>query len=99
MLFIQKNSYISKKLIIMSETIYCGSGKKQNDGWLKVTINPEKLKEHIEDFNGNKFVKLNINIKDQPDQYGKDVSISVDTWKPDNQPIEGIPASKDDLPF
>ena len=27
--------------------------------------------------------KLNINIKDQADEYGKDVSISVDTWKPE----------------
>ena len=93
----------------MSETIYCGSGKKQNDGWFKATINakkfkvtikPDKLKEHTEEFNGNKFVKLNINVKDTPDQYGKDVSITVDTWKPDNQPIEGISSNdKDDLPF
>ena len=78
--------------------IYCGSGKKQNDGWLKVTINPDKLKDYIEEYNGNKFVKLNINIKDQADDYGKDVSISVDTWKPDQQPIEGV-EKKDDLPF
>ena len=83
----------------MSETIYCGSGKKQNDGWLKATINIEKLQEHIEEFNGHKFVKLNINVKDTPDQYGKDVSITVDTWKPDSQPIEGISKEKDDLPF
>jgi hypothetical protein len=82
------------------KTVYCGGGKKQNDTWLKVTINPDKLKDYIEEFNGNKFVKLNINIKDQPDQFGKDVSISVDTWKPDNQPIEGVSkGSDDDLPF
>ena len=61
---------------------YCGSGKKQNDTWLKVTINPEKIHEHIQEFNGNKFVKLNINIKPQPDQYGKDVEITIDEWQP-----------------
>lgn len=83
----------------MSDTIYCGSGKKMNDGWLKVTINPSKLKDYIDTFNGNEFVKLNINVKDEPDQYGKDVSISVDTWKPDNQPIEEIASEADDLPF
>ena len=84
----------------MSETIYCGSGKKQNDGWFKATINAKKFKEHIEEFNGHEFVKVNINVKDTPDQYGKDVSITVDTWKPDNQPIEGISSNdKDDLPF
>ena len=63
--------------------IYCGSGKKQNDNWLKVTINPDKIMDYIQTYEGNKFIKLNINIKDEPDQYGKDVSISIDTWKPD----------------
>ena len=65
------------------KTIYCGSGKKQSDTWIKATINVAKIKDHIEEFNGNKFVKLNINIKDMADQYGKDVSISIDTWKPE----------------
>lgn len=64
------------------KVIYCGSGKKQNDTWIKATINVAKIKDHIQEFEGTKFVKLNINIKDKPDQYGKDVSISVDTWKP-----------------
>jgi len=67
----------------MAKVNYVGSGKKQNNTWLKVTINPEKLKDFIQEYEGNKFVKLNINIKDQPDQYGKDVSISVDEWKPE----------------
>ena len=65
------------------KTIYCGSGKKQNSEWLKCTINPDKIMDYIQTYEGNKFVKLNINIKDKPDQYGKDVSISVDTWAPD----------------
>ena len=61
------------------KTIYCGSRKVMNEKWLKVTINPDKLKEHIQEYNGNKFIKLNINVKDEGDQYGKDVAISVDT--------------------
>ena len=72
----------------MSDTIYCGSGRKQSDTWLKITIDPYKLKEHIEEFNGHKFVRLNINIKDQPDKFNKDVSVSIDTWQPDQQPTE-----------
>lgn len=80
----------------MEKTIYCGSGKKQNDGWLKVTINPDKFADYIEEFKGNKFVKLNINIKDEADQYGKDVSISVDTWKPEPQEQQ---TENSDLPF
>ena len=89
----------------MSEkAIYCGSGKKQNDSWLKVTINPDKLKEYIQTYEGNKFVKLNINIKDEPDQYGKDVSISIDNWKPKDKGytvIDKAPEVPDnqDLPF
>ena len=61
------------------ETIYCGSGKVMNPKWLKVTINPTKIADYIQEYNGNKFIKLNINLKDEADQYGKDVSISVDT--------------------
>jgi hypothetical protein len=64
--------------------IYCGSGKKKSDTWLQVTLNPEKFNEHIQEFNGNKFIKLNINVLPQPDKYGKTVSVSVDNWKPEN---------------
>ncbi|QDP65211.1 MAG: hypothetical protein Unbinned2819contig1004_2 [Prokaryotic dsDNA virus sp.] len=88
------------------QTIYCGSGKKMNDKWLKVTINPDKLRDYIQEFSGNKFIRLNINIKDEADQYGKDVSISVDTWKPeekkqsDYEPMtKSFIQSEDDLPF
>ena len=78
------------------EIIYCGSGKVMNENWLKVTINPAKIAKYIEEYNGNKFVKLNINIKKEADQYGKNVSISVDTWKPEKKQTE---VQEDDLPF
>ena len=82
------------------KTIYCGSGKVMNDKWLKVTINPSKISDHIQEYNGNKFIKLNINLKDEPDQYGKDVSISVDTWTPDSEAkTEAKSESSNDLPF
>lgn len=67
--------------------IYVGKGKKRGDKWLSVTINPDKLVPHIKDYNGIKYVKLNINILDTPDQYGKDVSITLDTFDPGNKPI------------
>lgn len=86
----------------MSDTIWCGSGKKQKENWLKITINPDKIKDHIQEFNGNKFVKLNINIKDEANQYGKDVSVTVDTWQPPQENNTNS-ESKDDydsgLPF
>ena len=90
----QKQITMSKK----EETIYCGSGKVMNPKWLKVTINPTKLADYIQEYNGNKFIKLNINLKDEPDQYGKDVSISVDTWKPEPQ-AEKATDTSNDLPF
>jgi hypothetical protein len=84
------------------KTIYIGNGKKQKDNWLKSSLCLSDIpKEHTFEYNGKTYVKVNINVKDQADQYGKDVSITVDTWKPDAQPIEGI--SKEDdgdgLPF
>jgi hypothetical protein len=67
----------------MEKKIYCGSGKKKNENWLSATINLDKIKEHIQEYNGTKFIKVNINVKTEPDQYGKDVSISIDNWKPE----------------
>lgn len=66
----------------MNKPIYCGSGKKQNDNWITATINIAKIKDHIEEYEGTKFVRLNINIKDSVDQYGKDVSISINKYDP-----------------
>ncbi len=88
----------------MSDKVnYIGSGKKQNDTWIKASINMDKVEEFIQEYKGHKFIKLNINIKDTPDQYGKDVSISVDTWKPDKAqaPAPNTQLEEDDsnLPF
>jgi hypothetical protein len=92
------------------KTTYVGSGKKQSDSWLKVTVNVDKIKDYVEEYKGHKFVRLNINLKDQLDQFGKDVSISIDKFEPQQQ--DSAPAQKrpghqdeaqdeaqDDLPF
>ena len=84
------------------KTIYIGNGKKQKDNWLKSSLCLSDIpKEHTFEFNGKTYVKVNINVKDEVDQYGKDVSITVDTWSPDKQPIEGISKEDNDdgLPF
>ena len=65
----------------MEKKIYCGSGKKKSDTWFKAFINLDKAKDYIQEINGVKGFKVDINIKAEPDQYGKDVSISIDTWK------------------
>jgi hypothetical protein len=69
----------------MEKKIYCGSGKKRSDNWISATINLDKIKEHIQEYNGSKFIKVNINLKAEPDQYGKDVAITIDTWKPEEK--------------
>lgn len=72
----------------MSEQkIYCGSGVSKNDGWSKISICLSDLpKEFITTAkNGKKYINLNINKKKEVDQYGKDLSVSVDTWKPAQQ--------------
>jgi hypothetical protein len=83
------------------KTIYIGNGKKQKDNWLKSSLCISDIpKQHTFEYNGKTYVKVNINLKDEVDQYGKDVSITVDTWKPDAQPIEGISKEEtNDLPF
>lgn len=81
----------------MSDTIYCGRGKKQKDNWRKVTLCVSNIpKEWIYEYNGKKYVNININDKDAPDQWGKDISVSVDTYKPDEKKEE---KKEDDLPF
>lgn len=91
----------------MEKKIYCGSGKKKSETWLQVTLNPEKFSEYIQEFNGNKFIKLNINVLPEPDKYGKTLQVTIDTWKPEkaatqaaySAPKQAPSESFDDLPF
>ena len=70
---------------------------------MTVTVHIDKVKEHVFDYKGNKYLKLNVNLKDQPDQFGKDVSLSVNTYNPEEQketkPVAEVSNSSDDLPF
>jgi len=81
--------------------IYCGSGKQQTNKWFKATIKPKVLMEYLQEYKGAEFVKININLLDKPDQYGKDVEITVDTWKPTlkEDQVDMADTKNDDLPF
>jgi hypothetical protein len=90
--------------------IYIGNGVKKNEGWLTSSLCLTDIpKEHVFEYQGKKYVKVNINVKDELDQYGKDVSVTVDTWKPDGSvqakkaPVAPPPslddADLDSLPF
>ena len=86
----------------MSKTkkIYAGSGKQKTETWLKITVNPDKLMEYVQEYEGRRFVKLDINLLPEPNQFGKDVEVTVDTWQP-TQKKDQVEVTKDDsdLPF
>ncbi len=95
----------------MSEKIYVGSGKEFGQyGAVNLMLCLSKIpKEHIFEYEGNKYIKLISNKKRETDQYGKTHSLEVDTWKPNqeqNQVAQNhlpnqAPAEVDDsmLPF
>jgi hypothetical protein len=90
-----------------NKTIYVGSGKTQQGKYgefFKVSICLSDLpNEHItEAKNGKKYINLAINRKKEPDQYGKDLSIQVDTWKPEPKQEsvkEQVQTDYETLPF
>ena len=83
--------------------VYLGSGTKKAGHWIKATLKAEVLNpEHWQEYQGKKYLKINININEGPDKFGKDVSITLDTWEPPNKPKEEPSAKTDDgetLPF
>ena len=83
----------------MENKIRLGSGKKRNDKWITASICLTDAETHAFEYNGKKYVKVNINIFDQPNQYGKDVGITLDTYKPEAAPEPAPAPESDDLPF
>ena len=69
--------------------IYVGNGNKRDGKYgtfRSVSICLSDLPpEHItkSEKNGKKYIKLNISDHDKPDKYNHDVSVTIDTWKPD----------------
>ena len=78
-----------------NDKVYVGSGKKKFDNLRSVSICLSDLAEHVFEYNGKKYVKLNIQDKKEADQYGKDIAVSIDTWKPEAKPEK----VENDLPF
>jgi len=82
------------------EKIYVGSGISKFDGnMVSVSLCLSDVpKEHMFEYNGKKYVKLNVSAKrDGADEYGKTHYVSVDTYKPE---AKKEPAKQQaDLPF
>jgi len=80
----------------MSETkIKIGNGQKKSEKWLKSSICLSDIPEDKTfEYNGKTYVKVDINISDSPNKFGKDVNIAIDDWKPEEKPKE-VPKQKE----
>ena len=83
------------------QKVRLGNGKKRGPQWLTAAICLSDCHAHAYTYNGKTYVNLNINIYDAPNEYGKDVAITLNDYKKDegmslNQ-FEKVPGG--DLPF
>jgi hypothetical protein len=68
-----------------NKKVRLGSGKKRKDSWLTASICITDALNNAYEYNGKKYVNVNINIAEQPNQYGKDVEITLNTYSPDKK--------------
>lgn len=64
-----------------------GNGKKRSESWLTATFCLSDAEAYAYTYNGKKYVNVNVNIYDKPNEYGKDVAISLNEYKKE----EGLP--------
>lgn len=76
------------------QKIRLGSGKKKSESWFKASICIDEALQHAFEYDGKKYIKIDINVYDEPNQYGKDVAISLDTYKPDQNKSANVPVKK-----
>lgn len=93
------------------KAIYCGNGRivsTKYGTFRSISICLSDIpKEFItkSEKNGKSYTKIIVSDKDAKDQYGNDVFVTVDQWKPDpnykktEKEQENNPATEDGLPF
>lgn len=77
-----------------SEKIRLGNGKKKNESWLKASICISDAMQHAFEYDGKKYIKVDINVYAEPNKYGKDVAVTLDTYKPDQKKSADVPTKK-----
>ena len=83
------------------QQIRLGSGKKINETFLSSSLCISDALDYAYEYNGKKYINLNISIFAEPDQYGKNVKITLNDYDP-KKANESKPVSistKSDLPF
>jgi hypothetical protein len=63
------------------QKVKLGSGKKRSDKWITASICLSEAHKNSFHYEGKEYVSININIADQPNQYGKDVMITLNEYK------------------
>ena len=76
------------------QKIRLGSGKKKSESWFKTSLCIDDAIEHSFEYNGKRYVKVDINVFPEPNQYGKDVQVTLDTYKPDQTKSSNVPVKK-----
>ena len=64
------------------QQIRLGSGKKINETFLSSSLCITDALEYAYEYNGKQYIKLNISILKEPDQYGKDVKVTLNNFQP-----------------
>ena len=65
--------------------VFAGSGKIVTSWKRGISISLDDVQNYAEKAkNGKFYVRLNVIDLKQANQWGKDVSVEVDTWKPDS---------------
>ena len=66
--------------------VFAGMGKRVNDWKRGISVCLDDIQNFAEKAkNGKFYVRLNVIDLKQANQWGKDVSVEVDTWKPDGR--------------
>lgn len=94
------------------KAVFLGSGRKRSDSWLTISVCLSDAEQFAKEYKGKRYLSLNVNMKATPDQYGKDVQVTLDQYKKDEtrspqQPAKIVIPSNDfkindddgDLPF
>lgn len=85
-----------------NKKIYVGNGKENEQyGFVNFSVCLSDLpQEHVNEYNGKKYINLTISKKKQVDEYGKTHAVTVNTWKPEGQSTTtAAQVDNSDLPF
>jgi len=84
-----------------NKKIYVGNGKENEQyGFVNFSVCLSDLpQEHVNEYNGKKYINLTISKKKEVDAYGKTHAVTVNTWKPEEQSNTTTAQVDNDLPF